>query len=249
MYERRRVKPVAFTVVVARGPHLLRVRYAAEAARHLYGHPTVYHQFAYVLAPARAWSEFGGLDLAIRLPRSCCGPATPGLTRQGDTLTGGFADVPADAIALTCRRPRAGPMRRSFTALPCSSAWHVSSGRACAGVAVDRRAKPWRARQSLGRAGLNDSLGRGHSAWAPCTAWPCWPAEAPAALGPDWVLPAGQASHYGYSDPSFMFVVVSFLSALAVPLGFVIAQLTAVIVRRRAAAKGGRTPKRMAHIA
>jgi hypothetical protein len=56
-----------------------------------------------------------------------------------------------------------------------------------------------------------------------------------AIFSPDWVLPSGQASHYGYGQ-AFALVGVILLSTVAVPVGFLIAQVTAVLVSRRAAA-------------
>ena len=105
-YSRTGVTPLAFTVVIPPGPRTLKVRYSAEAATHLNGRPTVYRQFAYVLAPARAWSEFGGLDVKIRLPENWRIACTPPLIREGDTLVGSFDDLPADAIALTVQAPQ-----------------------------------------------------------------------------------------------------------------------------------------------
>ena len=60
-----------------------------------------------------------------------------------------------------------------------------------------------------------------------------------ATFSPDWVLPAGQASHYGYGQALAMFGVF-FLSVLALPVGFAIAQLTAVVARRRELARACR---------
>ena len=101
----RDVTAVALTVVVPSGLHTLKVRYAAEAAIHHYGAPTLYHQFAYVLAPARTWAAFGGLDVTIHLPGGWRVACTPQLIREGATLTGAFADLPSDAIALTMQAP------------------------------------------------------------------------------------------------------------------------------------------------
>jgi hypothetical protein len=56
-----------------------------------------------------------------------------------------------------------------------------------------------------------------------------------ATLGPGWVSPPGQVSHYGYGQ---IFAVLGeiLLAGLAVLVGFLIAQLTAAVVRRRAPA-------------
>jgi len=159
-FDSRGVTPVAFAIAIPSGPNVLTVRYAAEAATHFFGEPMVYRQFAYVLAPARSWSGFGGLDVAIHLPENWCAACTPALEREGYTLKGRFADLPADAIALTVQAP---------------------------------------------------------AGWA------------------------YQTFSYGYGQALAM-AGVCLLSVLAMPSGFMIAQLTAVIVRRRAAAKAGPAP-------
>jgi hypothetical protein len=58
-----------------------------------------------------------------------------------------------------------------------------------------------------------------------------------ATFGPDWALPSGQASHYGYGQP-LAAIGVCLLAFLLVIVGFAIAQLTAVIVRRQWVAAG-----------
>jgi hypothetical protein len=53
-----------------------------------------------------------------------------------------------------------------------------------------------------------------------------------ATCGPDWALPPGQASHYGYGQVLAILGVI-LLSLLALPVGFAVAQLTAVFTRNR----------------
>jgi hypothetical protein len=53
-----------------------------------------------------------------------------------------------------------------------------------------------------------------------------------ATLGPDWGLPAGQRRHHAYGAIIAMFDVLC-MSVLAVAVGFMIAQMTAVITRSR----------------
>jgi hypothetical protein len=233
-YNARAVTPVAFAVVVPEGRHTLKVTYAADAVTHLDGYPTVYRQFAYVLAPARSWAGFGGLDATVHLPAGWRAASTPELGRDGDTLNGHFSDVPADSIALTVQAP-AGP-----------AYWPVVYGTlGLFGLAILGGAFVcWRAGRAKGRA-LAQSRGAGH-------AWPrslfvglLWGLVVLgtgllATFGSDWVLPSGQASHDGYGRP-FAVVGEALLAALLVPVGFAIAQLTAVIVRRQRAAAGERT--------
>jgi hypothetical protein len=103
----RTVKPMAFTLLLAPGSHTLQVRYLTQGLVRLWGHgqPTVYHQLAYVLAPARSWAGFGGLDVTVQLPPKWRAATAPALRRDGDTLNGIFSEVPADALALTVQSP------------------------------------------------------------------------------------------------------------------------------------------------
>lgn len=100
-YGRRKVAPIAFTVRLAPGAKQLKVSYPADTSMHRQGTPTVYRQFAYLLAPARECVNFGGIDITIQLPEGWQAAWTPKLTREGDVLRGSFAELPADAIAVT----------------------------------------------------------------------------------------------------------------------------------------------------
>lgn len=98
-------KFVAFTLSVAAGDHELNVKYRAPASKNLSGHPVAYQQFAYVLAPAKAWDGFGKLDVTVHLPEGWSSASEPALTRDGNTLRGTFDGIPADALALTLQAP------------------------------------------------------------------------------------------------------------------------------------------------
>jgi hypothetical protein len=232
--------PMAFTVVVSPGPQVLTVRYSARAAVHVDRSPTVYHQFAYVLAPARDWSDFGGLDVAIQLPESWRAACTPSLAREGDILKGRFETLPADAIAVTVQAPEG----RAF--YPMVYASEAFFGLAMLGGAF----LCWRAGRSKGR-----SLARPAKALPSTMKQRAWPnslgvaalydlavvvAGMVALLTPFWVLPAGQEGRNYETNPLGVIALPFFLSVLAVPSGFLIAQSTAVIVRYRAAAKARR---------
>jgi hypothetical protein len=67
--------------------------------------PTLRHQFAYVLSPARAWAGFGGLEVTVHAPPGWIAALTPTMTRTGDTFKGSYDRLPADAIALTVYAP------------------------------------------------------------------------------------------------------------------------------------------------
>jgi hypothetical protein len=232
--------PVAFTIVLPSGPQVLKVRYAAEAALCFNGHPTVCRQFAYVLAPARSWSEFGGLDVTIYLPESWLAACTPLLTREGDTLKGKFADLPADAIALSVQAPEGWAFKpQVYTSNALFLLTVLGGAFLC-----------WRGGRSKGRSIAR--LERSHPSSIDQHAWPRSLGLAVlyglavtgtgmfAVFGQLWVLPAGQATD-AMSELDVI-LLGFFLNLIAMPLGFLLAQLTAVIVRYRAASKPIRTP-------
>jgi hypothetical protein len=94
-----------FTIKIGTGKHVLKARYKSEAASNRKGAPIKYWQFAYVLAPAREWASFGGLNIRIHIPKDWNYAANVELTRDGDFLLGSFANVPADALAMTLQMP------------------------------------------------------------------------------------------------------------------------------------------------
>jgi hypothetical protein len=94
----------SFNPVVPPGRHRLRVSYSVTPTRYA-GSPVRYWQFAYVLAPAREWAGFGGLDVTVSAPRGWTVVTEPKLTPEGDHLKGRFDQLPADALALTARAP------------------------------------------------------------------------------------------------------------------------------------------------
>lgn len=230
------VTPVGFTVTVPPGSHDLKVRYTADAATYHRGDPTVLRQFAYILSPARAWAEFGGLDVEVLLPEKWRAASTPDLAREGDTLKGSFAALPAGAIALTVQAPEGwayGPLTYAGMGL---------FGLAVLGGAV----VCWRWGRSKGRR-LAARIGT-RSNWLGRHAWPAsiglgmaWGLAILASglfaiFAPELALPPGQASHYGYGQ-AFALYGVLLLSLFAAPVGFVIAQMSAVRKRRRELAK------------
>ncbi|HKB05554.1 MAG TPA: hypothetical protein VKD90_25240 [Gemmataceae bacterium] len=237
LYRARPISPIAFVVTIPAGRHTLKVAYAADAGEHLDGYPTVYQQFAYVLAPARSWAGFGGLDVTVQLPAGWHAASAPELSRDGDTLTGHFSDIPADSIALTIQAP---------AGLAYWSAVFGSIGllvvAAIAGIYLC-----WRLGRTKGRAQAQLQADGQHKG----RAWPysirlglSWGLAVLAAgllatFGPDWVLPSGQSSsHYGYGQ-AFATIGVVMLVLVVVPIGFTIAQFTAVFVRREWARAGG----------
>ncbi len=105
-YVARREGVMRFTLSLTRGPHTIRVRYGAQATAHSTSRsPNVYWQLGYVLAPARQWASFGGLDAKVLLPEGWSAVSSPAMKREGDSLVGTWNELPADAIGLTVQAP------------------------------------------------------------------------------------------------------------------------------------------------
>lgn len=94
-----------FRLPLKPGRHTVAVRYRARATEHSHSSPVVNWQLGYVMAPARRWADFGGMDLRVRVPAGWSAAAEPALRREGDVLTGSWDALPADALALTVRAP------------------------------------------------------------------------------------------------------------------------------------------------
>jgi hypothetical protein len=94
----------SFNPVVPPGRHRLRATYSVTPSRYA-SSPVLYWQFAYVLAPAREWAGFGGLDVTVSAPRGWTVVTEPKMVLEGEDLKGHFDQLPADALALTARAP------------------------------------------------------------------------------------------------------------------------------------------------
>jgi hypothetical protein len=99
------LKTVGFTLAVSPGEHTVRVSYRAPTSKYMRTYPVAYQQFAYVLAPAKSWDGFGKLEVTVHVPEGWAAASEPALTRDGDTLSGTFDGIPADALALTIQAP------------------------------------------------------------------------------------------------------------------------------------------------
>jgi hypothetical protein len=224
------IKPVAFTVTIPSGQHQLKVTYAAEAVTYRSATPTVYRQFAYVLAPARAWSSLGGLDVTIHVPENWDVATTPNLTGDGNTLVGHFGSIPADAIAITLQAP-VGQLYQPISYISLGLFWLVLVGGIllCLRVGYSRGKQvtnaPTPQQAPLYRPAAPLALLAGFL-WAvlvlSCGLF--------ATFGPQFAIPDGQASNYGYGKIFAAFGVI-ILSAIAFVLGFLIVQFTAIITR------------------
>lgn len=224
----RKTIPLALSVTIPSGTHTLRVQYRAAAAMHRLGQPTVYHQLAYVLAPARSWAGFGGLDVTIHLPPNWNVACEPEMTRTGDVLRAQFASVPRDAIAVTLQAPE-GPFYRTardigffcYLLMPCLGL----AGCRLVGRRIGNNLSHGEPRQRP-RVWLR-SLFAGVLAGLAT-----FGVGLLAAFAPDQLLPAGQVNHYGYGR-IFYVVGVVYLSLLTVVVGFTVTQITAKRMSQR----------------
>ena len=198
---------VGFQLVAATGPHELAITYTAEAAHDRRGVPTVLYQFAYVLAPARSWSGFGGLDVTVQLPAGWDIGVTPALVRTGDTLRGVFGEFPADAIALSVQAPRGWYDEARLATLALLAFVVIGGG---FGVAARSRARA----RALAGTGPIPSATVGVAGWSVA----CCAAGMLAIYGPDHVLPGGPVRHYGYGQ-AFAVLLVVLGSLIVIPIG------------------------------
>lgn len=218
----RTTVPMRFTVQLAPGPQHLKVRYQAAATSNLAANqPTRYWQFSYILAPARTWATFGGLDLTILLPAGWNAATTPALARTGDRLVGQFSELPADALAITVQAPTGW-----LYGLLMSLGW-LTFGLALLGGAF----LCWRVGQARGRTpypSWHIALGMGFL-WALAVLL----TGLFLVLAPPAAIAAQQSGAYGYTSV-FAALGVVLLSLLLIVVGFLIAIITIVVVRRRA---------------
>ena len=212
---------IAFSITLPPGPQTLKVRYQAEAAfYHRSDQATVYRQFAYVLAPAKDWGSFGGLDVAIHLPEGWQAAFTPEMAREGDVLRGSFADLPADAIALTVQAP-IGVLYQPLV---------YGSQILLALVVLAGAIVCW-------RGGTSKRI-RQHSPWLRGFVLPVAWGLAIFAVGyfaiegPSLAIPAFQENNYGYGK-AFAMVGVILLSLIAAPVGYTLCLIAALIARPR----------------
>lgn len=103
-YESRGEGTLSFRVALAPGAHELRVRYEARPGAYADAESdAVYWQLGYVLAPAREWGGFGGLDAKVLLPEGWRAASRPEMRREGDALVAHWDALPADALAVTAQ--------------------------------------------------------------------------------------------------------------------------------------------------
>ncbi|HEY0190845.1 MAG TPA: hypothetical protein VGC42_06950 [Kofleriaceae bacterium] len=194
---------LGFTLTIPPGVHALAVAYEAEALHHHDGGPTVLHQLAYVLAPARSWASFGGLEVSVQVPPGWDAAITPAMARTGDALHGAFGQLPADAIALSVQAPAPWFVPLQI-ALGLVALAVLAGGGFVVAAWSRRRSRPDAVYPSLTRAagmGFVWAAGFGAAGWL-------------AIVAPAWTLPAGEADALrGYAVLAYGALVV--LGALA----------------------------------
>jgi hypothetical protein len=135
-YQATSSSTILFRIDLAPGEHSIRVRYAARPSAYCTpGSPAIYWQLGYVLAPARQWASFGGLDAKVLLPTGWRAAGTPEMKREGESLVGSWTAIPSDTLALTAQTTEsvfreAGPywVTLLFVGLPLAVVLSVISG-------------------------------------------------------------------------------------------------------------------------
>jgi len=225
-----------FDVAIPSGTATLTVRYQARALGCDETEPTTTWSFPYILAPARTWGGFGGLDVTVHIPEGWEWRAAPDLTWEGGVLRGHFKDLPADELRIAVRLP-----------VPASYKWRVrlaiglyvlgllGGGLLCwwgAGFAGRRASTGLRCGLALGVAVLLSVL------WAACVYGGWW-------FGVSLVLRSlrGQEApylHEAFAGPkllTFCLVPVVFLGGLALTLSRVL-RLRPAALAARASGRG-----------
>jgi hypothetical protein len=224
LYEPRRTGTLAFRAQLPAGRHEIRVRYPADATVTSVNDLTPVWQLGYVLAPAREWGGFGGMEVRIEAPLGWRVLTEPTLREEGGALVGAWNGIPADALSISAQQPE--PEAGRWYLL-----WGVLTAAGLAGIGWIG----WKQGAALGR--------RGKSGW--------WALPVSFALSLAWTVASAFAygsvpslvrrragpfaGGYAYRAMSYGSTI---LALLLVPLlllvGLVVAQVCAVRGRRRA---------------
>jgi hypothetical protein len=223
-YQSRRQGTLSFRVQLPAGHHEIRVRYPADASAYSVNELTPVWQLGYVLAPARHWGGFGGIDVRLEVPRGWRMKTEPGLRREGDALVGAWNGLPADAISISVQKPP-----------PAASPWYLLWGLLTAAGLAAIGWIAWRLGAALGR--------RGKSGW--------WALPASAALSLAWTVASAAgyanvpslvkwqtgafAGEYALRSMRYgSTILILLLVPLMLLAGLVVAQVCAGLGRRRA---------------
>lgn len=220
-YEVDQPSNLVLDFVLPPGQHDFSVSYRAEAMLSKREGPTLLYQFAYVLAPARSWADFGGLDVQVSVPEGWRFAAAPALRKderdddpRRDVYRGRYPGLPGDAIAITTQAaPGLGYSALSLATQLWLGLAVFGGGLACRPIAaaVARRA---------GRDGATGA-GRKRRVWpyalAAGLAWGSAVACAglAALYAPEHLLPDGQGYSYGYGRPLAAIAVVMLAALLS----------------------------------
>jgi hypothetical protein len=141
---------ILFAMTLPHGQHTIRVSYRAVPTENSWEGPIKHWQLGYILAPARQWANFGTLQTTVLLPEGWEARTEPEMKRNGDTLTGTWQGLPADAIAITIRRePPSTVLLWMMESLPIPVAAALC---VVLCITVGRRAGYWMGRQHRSRA-------------------------------------------------------------------------------------------------
>lgn len=214
-----RVRSVSFSLTIPPGKHTLTARYRSEAAEYRDLEPLKAWQFAYILAPAREWAGFGGLDVSVYLPAGWQAETLPQLTREGDVLTGKFDRIPADALAVTARSVLPAnyqTLQTFYNVLFCAAIFVFPVLLILFAWIKGRRLK------------LHWLYGIGLTVlWTTLVFAAGWQAF----YGADATIPKAQFAVYGYGD-AFGFLFLLVLSGIILPVGLALWMLTVYAARR-----------------
>jgi len=228
-------------VTFPRGYSTLRALYRTPiGANRERANPTCFWQYAYLLAPARAWGGFGGLDVTVLVPPDWPAATEPELARDGDRLIGSFDSIPSDALTITTQMPTAPFLQRKAVYRWVKYAAAAILFALCLWLSYRMTRSPVRylAHQGEPLSGIGCRLFLSGLVWGI------------AALGLAWIWTYGEFFAVGLpqiqsnsSEPigaAMMFGLCGIpIAVLAIALGMGIAWLVAVGVYRRAAGKAG----------
>ena len=203
---------LGFPLVVPPGSHVVTVTYGAEPMRVVRPResPTVIYRLAYVLAPARSWGDFRGLDATIVVPDGWRVTVVPELQRTGNTLHARFAKLPGDAFAIVATAATSWLYRAIHLVAPLLALVALIGGGVATWRHGVRRARRGKLRSGGALAGF---------AWAvvllaTCLLW---------IDGGSFTIPASQLAKRGYG-PGIAAIGAMLLALIVWPAGAMLAR-------------------------
>lgn len=107
-----------FSITISQGEHTISVRYRAALRYHVARLPVKTWYADYILAPAKQWASFGSLETNVYLPEGWEAESTPGMIRNGDTLTGVWDIIPNNVMTVTLHAPITFALGFADTGIP-----------------------------------------------------------------------------------------------------------------------------------